>query len=102
MASSLSKSICNMKGQDVATLQKLSFKDLIMTKGMARNEQSHANEYVANIVLWFLMAMDVHFQVDILKHFPFFPLYLEHTIYIYRNQTIFSQKKKLDWNMEGY
>jgi hypothetical protein len=51
MASSLSKSICNTKGQDVATLQKLSFKDLIMTKGMARNEQSHANEYVANVVL---------------------------------------------------
>jgi len=42
MASSLSKSICNTKGKDVATLQKLSFKDLIMPKGMARNEQSHA------------------------------------------------------------
>jgi len=47
------------------------------------------------------MAMDVHFQV---RHPKTFPFVLGATIYIYRNLTIFSQKKKtkLDWNMEGY
>jgi len=43
---------------------------------MARNEQSHPNDYVANVVLWFLMAMDVHFQITHPKKIPFFPFVL--------------------------